>query len=328
LVGLLLLAGSLVQACEDDATQSPSSPTPSITATPTAPPGTETPVTSPTPTATEPPATATPSPAVTLSPTEAPTNTPVGTATPSLTPTPTATPPTGVCGDNPAPPDEDDPNVTVDRPFEILETDSPLVFSGRARVFEAQFNARLEDGAGTVLNEVSVQVSAGAPSRVTYESLIAFDVAEPTPACLVVFVYSPRDGSMVDIVERELTLLPGARMAGGVCPINGAGPDPDDPAIEVDAPLDGDSATGAVAIRGRARVFEATVSLRLLAPGARELAAGHTNAAAGAPEKAPFEGELACAVERPTAACLQVFERSPRDGAIENLVQREILLVP
>jgi len=275
---------------------------------------------------------------------ESPTRDPTGAPSVAATRTPTAVPPTpasptetpptatatpgGPCLHGLAAPDAADPSVTVREPVEDVETDSPLPFYGEVRAFEAVFNARLIDGAGVVLGELALMASEGAPARVTFEAAIGFDVALPTVGCLQVFTLSARDGSMQDVVQREVLLLPGAREAGGVCPLNGSPPDATDPDIELETPAAGDSPARVISVRGRARVFEAVVSARVLAPAGVEIATASLMAAAGAPEKAPFAGEVTFAVGRPTSACLQVYSVSPRDGSVENLVQREVVLRP
>ncbi len=269
------------------------------------------------------------SPTLTGTPTPAAvTETPSASSTPraSATPTPTARP--AACRSNPAPADPADPSIVVSAAESPVATISPLDVRGRARAFEARLRARLLDASGRQLGGASISTSAGAPDFGDFDTLVGFDVAEPTPACLELVVISPRDGSPEEIYQQEVVLLPGAERAGGACPDNPAPPNVADPDITVDEPGALTRVSSPVTIAGNARVFEANLSVALLAPSGVEIAAGNLMASAGAPEMAPFSGQLAFNVARPTASCLRVYSRSPRDGSAENVVQAELLLLP
>jgi len=72
---------------------------------------------------------------------------------------------------------------------------------GEARVFEAAFSWVLEDG-HSVLAEGHEMASAGAPEWGSFSFEVSFDHASQPNVMLVLFVYSPRDGSM----EKELVI--------------------------------------------------------------------------------------------------------------------------
>jgi hypothetical protein len=93
-------------------------------------------------------------------------------------------------------------------------------------------------------------------------------------------------------------------------------------------PGTGEALAGAVPVEGLARVFEATVRIRVLAANGTILADTFTTAEAGAPAFGTFAATVSVPVDSRTAACVQVFEESARDGSAVNVVQVEIVLEP
>lgn len=135
-------------------------------------------------------------------------------------------------------------------------------------------------------------------------------------------------GTLATIVlaAGTLTTAPTALAGNGVCPENPHPPDAADPAIIVDRPANGAAVTSPIAVEGKARVFEATVSIELYDAQGNVIAEGFTNAAAGAPELAPFSTTLPFAVSETQGGCLRVFEASAKDGSPTNVVQVEVTL--
>lgn len=129
-----------------------------------------------------------------------------------------------------------------------------------------------------------------------------------------------------------LTLAPSGRQAGAqpppVCAPNPSPPDAGDPSVRVDAPVAGARVTSPLQVSGRARVFEATVSLALYNAGGGAIAEGFTTAAEAGPALAPFSGSLPFTVTNEMPACLWVFEHSARDGSPRNVVQVPLTLAP
>ena len=111
---------------------------------------------------------------------------PTSTATPTATPTPAA-------------------NIVVAAPTADAVVTSPLVVSGRARLFEAgPVVVRLKDGSGKTLAEGRSFTSAGAPEWGAYAITLPFTVPPTAQAGrLEVFTYSPRDGR-----EEQLIVVP------------------------------------------------------------------------------------------------------------------------
>jgi hypothetical protein len=250
------------------------------------------------------------------------------------TPTPVAV----NCRPNPAPPNPERQPFTLDSPAPNAESTSPLHLEGESSLNDALFRARITTKDGEVLNEVPLWIVSTTEQFLDYEIVAGFDVAARTEACLEVYLETSNDDPTPrDVIQRDVVLLPGAETAGGVCPLNEVPPrSSQDPDLTVETPIyilrgDWDKLTRSASplpVRGKARVFEGTVSLRLIGPGGRELVATNVQATAGAPDVGDYAADLAFEVERPTAACLQAFTLSPQDGAVENLVQREVLLLP
>ncbi len=253
-------------------------------------------------------------------------------------PTFTGTPLPTVCDPADASPEADNPSFTVDDVPDGAYSTSPFNIHGESILNESLFRARVVDAAGVVLNEIPLWIVSTVERYLDYEAVIGFDVDQPTPVCLQVYLLGSRaDPTPRYLVQRNVLLLPGAETAGGSCPLNDVPPSSsNDPDVAVDSPADQlrvepkdlPRTSSPVNVSGRARVFEGQLSLRLLAPGGREIATATAMASAGAPELGTFVTTIPFAVPRPTTACLQVYTHSPRDGAIENLVQREVLLLP
>lgn len=84
----------------------------------------------------------------------------------------------------------------------------PVTIAGTANTFEATFIARIVTDSGEVLTEQVVTATSGSGTRGTFEATIPFEVAAETPGKLVVFEYSARDGSPINVIEIPVTLEP------------------------------------------------------------------------------------------------------------------------
>jgi Immunoglobulin-like domain of bacterial spore germination/Sporulation and spore germination len=100
------------------------------------------------------------------------------------------------------------------------------------------------------------------------------------------------------------------------------------PAIVVARPLAGERVTSPVTISGKADVFEATVSLRILDADGRELASGFTTATCGTGCRGTFSGQLKFSVEAPQPGVVEAFEASAKDGRPTNVVRIPVTLTP
>ncbi len=92
--------------------------------------------------------------------------------------------------------------------------------------------------------------------------------------------------------------------------------------ITVKEPATGEQLASPVTISGEAMVFEATLAYRVVTAGGMVLAEGQTTATAGAPEKGTFKVEVPfTAPYYGEGGFVEVFERSPKDGTISDIVR-------
>ncbi len=135
--------------------------------------------------------------------------TPSSSSVASLTETPpgSPTPFPNVCLPNP------DPATAafqiLDQPAPSSAVTSPVTVSGQVNYFEATYQIAIYDASGTALVEVfgmAQQPDIGVIGPFSHD--VAFTVSEPTPACLWVFEESVRDGSLINVGQVPLILLP------------------------------------------------------------------------------------------------------------------------
>jgi len=93
-----------------------------------------------------------------------------------------------------------------------------------------------------------------------------------------------------------------------------------EPSIWVTQPVENQTVTSPLTIKGSARVFEATVSYRLKDENGNILTQGFTTATAGAPEWGNFSAELTFTSPAKGKGQLEVFEESMKDGSDLNKV--------
>ena len=92
--------------------------------------------------------------------------------------------------------------------------------------------------------------------------------------------------------------------------------------ILVKEPATGEQLSAGTVVSGEATVFEANVLYRIVTASGKVLAEGHTTATAGAPQKGTFRVEVS--FEAPyygEAGFVEVFERSPKDNSISDIVR-------
>lgn len=129
------------------------------------------------------------------------------TPTPSLVLTQTQTPiPTSAASPTVTPKAE--ANIIVTSPKSGQEVTLPFTISGRARVFENQFNYQLLNAAGTVIYQG--QIYANSPDAGQYGDFsVSVASVSSTARGLItveVFDFSPKDGSKIDLVKVPVTL--------------------------------------------------------------------------------------------------------------------------
>jgi len=88
----------------------------------------------------------------------------------------------------------------------------------------------------------------------------------------------------------------------------------DEPAIWVNSPQSGQKVASPLEVSGSARVFEATVNIRLVDNAGKTIAEGFTTASEGAPGRGNFKYSLDFDAPAPGQGELEVFWTSPKDG--------------
>lgn len=98
--------------------------------------------------------------------------------------------------------------ILVDAPAWGATLRSPFRLGGLADVFEAQFRFRLLGADGRSLADGQLTASCGTGCLGTYGVDVPFNVTAETTGRLQVFDLSEADGSMQDVVDYPVTLLP------------------------------------------------------------------------------------------------------------------------
>jgi len=98
--------------------------------------------------------------------------------------------------------------------------------------------------------------------------------------------------------------------------------------ITVRVPLANARVTSPVTFSGEASVFEAALQWRVVDAGGRVFAEGITSASAGAPARGTFSVTATFAPpSADTIGSIEVYDRSPKDGAIDELVRVPVVIV-
>ena len=145
-------------------------------------------------------------PAVTVSP-QPDGETPTPRETPVETPADTPTGEPEVCQPNPDPATPE--FQVIDQPSEGDTVTSPVTISGQVLAFEATYQIGIFDADGDPIVETfgtaeAVEIGELGPFSIN----VAFDVDEPTPACIWVYEQSARDGSSIHVGQIPVTLSP------------------------------------------------------------------------------------------------------------------------
>ncbi|MBI3648127.1 MAG: Gmad2 immunoglobulin-like domain-containing protein [Actinobacteria bacterium] len=106
-----------------------------------------------------------------------------------------------------APPPSPAP-IEVTAPLAGAAVTSPVRIAGTADVFEAVVSIRILDQNGDVLAGATTMASCGTGCRGDYSTRVRFAVDVEQPGMIQVFEVSAKDGSMVNVVEVPVTLVP------------------------------------------------------------------------------------------------------------------------
>ncbi len=220
----------------------------------------------------------------------------------AATPTMLAGTPTAIATAPTARPTPGTAVITIAVPASGASVSVPFEASGSSNTFEAALTVDVIDGAGTVLCRRNIMATSGSGTPGTWSTSVAF----PPPganlaATFRAFEFSAKDGSVINLVERPLTVSN------------------EHPAVYITSPACNDAvAPGApLTITGRGLLFEAVVNLQLRdASGAAVI---ETTAMAGGTEELDFTTTVDIPATLALGAYdLVAFDYSPKDGAIEN----------
>jgi len=125
--------------------------------------------------------------------------------TPSPTPTTTATAPPNVCLPNPDPATPD--QLVIDAPEPNDAVTSPVTVSGQIAAFEAAFKLTIYDAAANQIANVNGLAEEGQVLS-PFSEQVNFSVTTSTPACLWVYTLNAADGSIQDVGQVPIMLLP------------------------------------------------------------------------------------------------------------------------
>ena|GEM_PF-271413 len=96
------------------------------------------------------------------------------------------------------------PAIFVSSPAVNDVVTSPLRVNGTANTFEAAFMLQVLDANDTIILEQPMMATSGTGTRGTFDTTIEFNAQPGTQITLVVFEYSAKDGSAINVVEIPL----------------------------------------------------------------------------------------------------------------------------
>jgi hypothetical protein len=101
------------------------------------------------------------------------------------------------------------PAIVVETPAPGDVVTSPVTIAGTADVFEATVSIRIYDSVNNLIVDTFTTATCGTGCRGDFSIEIPFAVAERQGGRIVVFESSAKDGSMINVVEIPVTLVPG-----------------------------------------------------------------------------------------------------------------------
>jgi hypothetical protein len=103
--------------------------------------------------------------------------------------------------------EEQTPAVLVESPLSFERVTSPLRVTGTANTFEATFNYELTDTDGLIVDKNFVTATSGTGTRGTFDFTTGpFTVPFDGVGALIVFEFSAKDGSRINLVEIPLRM--------------------------------------------------------------------------------------------------------------------------
>ncbi len=93
------------------------------------------------------------------------------------------------------------PPILVESPVPGQSVKSPIIVSGSANVFEAQFNLEVKDPTGAVVTSRSIKATSGTGTRGTFKAKVVFESSKTGTGTFVFFDLSEKDGSRIDVIK-------------------------------------------------------------------------------------------------------------------------------
>ena len=224
-----------------------------------------------------------------------------GTASPS--PSPPAT-------SSPTP--EPTPLITIDNPADGATVSVPVAMSGTANTFEASLSVDALSEAGDILCVRNIMATSGSGTPGTWETTLAFPPQDADmPVTLRAYEFSADDGSMVNLVEREITVSA------------------ERPRIIIATPACGETVVpgGTLEVTGSAFVFEAALTVELRDASGQAVVTQNVTAA-DANQESPWQASLVIPADLLGGMYdLVAFDFSAEDGSIQDEFSVQILVV-
>jgi hypothetical protein len=207
------------------------------------------------------------------------------------------------------------PAITVDSPTIGQQVSSPVTVSGTANVFEATVNVRILDAHGRELARTFTTATCGTGCRGDYSVRVSYKSDHQQSGTVEVLDYSAQDGSPRDVVDIPVIL-------------SASNDPPAQAAIVVESPKPGDVVPNPVTVSGTANVFEAQFNLRILDRNGKILTEVPVHASCGTGCRGTFSIKVGYHVTSRQRGSIWVFDYSPKDGSIIDLVKIPVTLTP
>jgi hypothetical protein len=203
-----------------------------------------------------------------------------------------------------------DPAITIELPPAVQV---PFDVTGEANVFEAALTVDVQNSAGDTLCVRHTMATSGSGTPGTYSATMAFPPPDADTAITVrAYSFSAMDGSIENLVERNVTLSP------------------NHPNIFITSPACGTVASpgATLEVAGRAAVFEAALTVELRdASGA--VVVGQNVMAASGVEESDYTASLAIPGDTPLGFYdLVAYTHSPEDGRVIDEFPVQIVIEP
>jgi hypothetical protein len=221
--------------------------------------------------------------------------------------TPTSTP----AASTPVTTPSADPAIVIETPAEGDTVTTPVEMTGIANVFEAVLfiDAVLSDD--TVLCSRRLMATSGTGTPGDWNGILAFAApSEDTAVSLRGFSLSAMDGSVINLVEREVTVSA------------------EQPDIVIDEPACRAEVTGpTLAVSGEAQVFEAALTVELRDEAGVAVITQQVMAASGT-ERSPWSTTFDLGAVTPGFYDVVAYSISAMDGSVINEFPVQISVSP